>query len=178
MSRTDFSKSRTYWLSRTCFDHENFCRERPTPTYFHEACSNPNIRTPNRHDMDYFDEYENPSLEEIPFYQQLLTRLYRCLYFLSGPKFLVPFTGKCSNINHDFLLGYYYNKNYAPGATSLYTFTPSNIDRHFDDDFHSCTEIQNLPRWFELVHIQELVIPFNRFMWFKKIYFLSITLYL
>ena len=61
------------------------------------ACSNRISRTPNRLDRDYFDEYEYHSLDETPFYRKLLTGFNRCLYFLSGPNFLVPFIGKCSN---------------------------------------------------------------------------------
>ena len=68
---------------------------------FEIRTSNPILRTPNRRDPDYFDAYENPSLDQIPFYQSLLTRLYQCFYFLSGPKFLVPFIGKCSKFEID-----------------------------------------------------------------------------
>ena len=62
------------------------------------ACSNPIVRIPNRFDRDYFDEYEYHSLDEPPFYRKILTGFNRCLYFFSGPNFLVPFIGKCSNI--------------------------------------------------------------------------------
>ena len=61
------------------------------------ACSNPILRIPNRRDRDYFDEYVNHSLDETPFYRKLLTGFHRWLYFLSGPNFLVPFIGKCSD---------------------------------------------------------------------------------
>ena len=61
------------------------------------ACLNQILRIPNGFDLDYFDPYESSYSEEIQ--SKLLVRLYRLIYFLSGPKFLVPFLGKCSNIN-------------------------------------------------------------------------------
>ena len=70
----------------------------------HSACSNPILRIPNRRDQDYFDEYDNPSFEQIPLNQKVLAYMYRCLYFLSGPKFLVPFIGKCSKFYRRILL--------------------------------------------------------------------------
>ena len=63
---------------------------------YNVSCSNPIFRIPNRRDRNYFDEYENPSYEQTPFYQTQLIRLHQCLYVLSGPNFLVPFIGKCS----------------------------------------------------------------------------------
>ena len=58
-----------------------------------KLCSKLYERIPNRRDSDYFDSYQNPDWEPTPFYQKLM---YRCLYFLSGPKFLVPFIGSRS----------------------------------------------------------------------------------
>ena len=58
----------------------------------------PYKRIQNRRDSDYFDLYENPHWEPTPFHQKLFTGLYRCLYFSSGPKFLLPFIGTRSKL--------------------------------------------------------------------------------
>ena len=50
-------------------------------------------RIPNRRDQDYFYEYKNVELEQISWYQQLLNFISRCLYFMTGPKFIVPILG-------------------------------------------------------------------------------------
>ena len=58
-----------------------------------KLCSKLYKRVPNRRDSDYFDSYENPHWKQTPFFLKVSTRSYQFLYFLSGPKFLVPFIG-------------------------------------------------------------------------------------
>ena len=51
---------------------------------------------PIQRDSDYYDLYENPSWKPVLWYHRLLNSIYRCLYFISGPKFIVLITGDCS----------------------------------------------------------------------------------
>ena len=50
-------------------------------------------RIPNRRDQDYFDLYEIAQLKQTLWYQQLFNFISRCLYFMTGPKFVVPILG-------------------------------------------------------------------------------------
>ena len=50
-------------------------------------------RFPNREDRDYFYLYENPQFQQIVWYQQLFNFISRCLYLVTGPKFVVPILG-------------------------------------------------------------------------------------
>ena len=50
-------------------------------------------RIPNRRDQDYFDLYEIAQLKQTLWYQQLFNFIPRCLYFMTGPKFVVPILG-------------------------------------------------------------------------------------
>ena len=50
----------------------------------------------NHRDPDYFDLYDNPDWKPTTLYQEVITRISRCLYFLSGPKVMVPLIGECS----------------------------------------------------------------------------------
>ena len=54
-------------------------------------------RIPNRQDPDYFDLYGNPSWEPPLWYHRPINLFRRCLYFMSGPKFVVPITGNGSS---------------------------------------------------------------------------------
>ena len=50
-------------------------------------------RIPNRRDEEYFYSYKNAEFAETPWYQQLFNFISRCLYFMTGPKFVVPILG-------------------------------------------------------------------------------------
>ena len=50
-------------------------------------------RIPNRRDQDYFYLYENPQFQQIAWYQELFNFIFRCLYSMTGPKFVVPILG-------------------------------------------------------------------------------------
>ena len=50
-------------------------------------------RIPNRRDQDYFNLYDNPQFQQIVWYQQVFNFISRCLYFMTGPKFVVPILG-------------------------------------------------------------------------------------
>ena len=50
-------------------------------------------RIPNRREQDYFYSYKNSDFIETPWYQQLFNFISRCLYFMTGPKFVVPILG-------------------------------------------------------------------------------------
>ena len=50
-------------------------------------------RIPNRREQDYFYSYKNAEFAKIPWYQQLFNFISRCLYFMTGPKFVVPILG-------------------------------------------------------------------------------------
>ena len=50
-------------------------------------------RIPNRKDSDYFDSYENLYWRPTPWYNQIFNWIYRFLYFITGPKFVVPILG-------------------------------------------------------------------------------------
>ena len=51
-------------------------------------------RTPSRRDHQYyFDLYDNPQWKEIPWYSKFFNSIYRCLYFMTGPSFIVPILG-------------------------------------------------------------------------------------
>ena len=54
---------------------------------------NPIERIPNRRDEDYFYVYKNTELKQISWCQQLLNFISRCLYIMTGPKFIVPILG-------------------------------------------------------------------------------------
>ena len=58
-------------------------------------------RIPNRQDQDYFDVYKNAEFKQISCYQRLLNFISRCLYFLTGPKFLLPILGMVQIILQD-----------------------------------------------------------------------------
>lgn len=48
---------------------------------------------PNPRDPDYFYLYQNPTFKESRWYSQLFNHIHRCLYFMTGPKFVVPILG-------------------------------------------------------------------------------------
>ena len=50
-------------------------------------------RIPNRREQDYFYPYNNAEFAETPWYQQLFNFISQCLYFMTGPKFVVPILG-------------------------------------------------------------------------------------
>ena len=50
-------------------------------------------RIPNQRDEEYFYTYKNAEFIETPWYQQLFNFISRCLYFITGPKFVVPILG-------------------------------------------------------------------------------------
>ena len=50
-------------------------------------------RIPNRRDEDYFHLYANAEFKQISWYRRLFTFISRCLYFITGPKFVVPILG-------------------------------------------------------------------------------------
>ena len=50
-------------------------------------------RIPNPRDQDYFYSYENAEFTKIAWYQQLFNFISRCLYFITGPKVVVPILG-------------------------------------------------------------------------------------
>ena len=50
-------------------------------------------RIPNRRDQDYFYSYKNAEFTKIPWYKKLFHFIFRCLYFMTGPKFVVPILG-------------------------------------------------------------------------------------
>ena len=50
-------------------------------------------RIPNRRDEEYFYSYKNADFTPIPWYKQLFNFISRCLYFMTGPKFVVPILG-------------------------------------------------------------------------------------
>ena len=50
-------------------------------------------RIPNRREQDYFYPYKNAEFQQIPWYQQLFNFISRSLYFMTGPKFVVPILG-------------------------------------------------------------------------------------
>jgi len=52
-----------------------------------------NERIPNRKDSDYFDSYENLYWRPTPWYKRIFNFIYRFLYFITGPKFVVPILG-------------------------------------------------------------------------------------
>ena len=54
---------------------------------------NSNKRIPNRKDSDYFDSYENLYWRPTPWYKRIFNFIYRFLYFITGPKFVVPILG-------------------------------------------------------------------------------------
>ena len=45
---------------------------------------------------DYYDSYENPDWKPTPWYKKLFNLIYRWLYFMTGPKFVVPLIGNYS----------------------------------------------------------------------------------
>ena len=47
-------------------------------------------RIPNPNDSDYFDPYENSNWKSTPWYNRII---HRFLYFITGPKFVVPILG-------------------------------------------------------------------------------------
>ena len=50
-------------------------------------------RIPNPKDPDYFYPYENPEWKPASLDNQIFNFIYRCLYFMTGPKFVVPTLG-------------------------------------------------------------------------------------
>lgn len=44
-------------------------------------------------DSDDYDIYENPKWKPKTWYQRLLNQLFKILYCLTGPKFIVPIIG-------------------------------------------------------------------------------------
>ena len=50
-------------------------------------------RIQNRRDPDYFNLYENDDWRPSPWYQKLFHFIYRILYFMTGPKFVVSVLG-------------------------------------------------------------------------------------
>ena len=50
-------------------------------------------RIPNRRDEDYFYLYEHAEFKPISWYRRLFSFISRCLYFITGPKFVVPILG-------------------------------------------------------------------------------------
>ena len=50
-------------------------------------------RIPNRKDSDYFDSYENCYWRPIPWYNRIFNFISRCLYFMTGPKCVIPIVG-------------------------------------------------------------------------------------
>ena len=54
---------------------------------------NSNKRIPNRKGSDYFDSYENLNWRPTPWYKRILNFIYRFLYFITGPKFVIPILG-------------------------------------------------------------------------------------
>ena len=60
-----------------------------------------NERIPNHKDSDYFDLYENLDWKPTPWYKRILNFIYRFLYFITGPKFIVPISGMVIKENRD-----------------------------------------------------------------------------
>ena len=60
---------------------------------------NSNKRIPNRKDSDYFDSYENLYWRPTPWYKRIFNFIYRFLYFITGPKFVVPILGFVQDIS-------------------------------------------------------------------------------
>ena len=52
-----------------------------------------NERIPNGKDSDYFDSYVNIYWRPTPWYNRFFNFIYRFLYFITGPKFIVPILG-------------------------------------------------------------------------------------
>ena len=52
-----------------------------------------NERIQNRKDSDYFDSYENLYWRPTPWYKRIFNFIYRFLYFITGPQFVVPILG-------------------------------------------------------------------------------------
>ena len=50
-------------------------------------------RIPNQRDEEYFYSYKNAEFTSIPWYQRLFNFIFRCLYFMTGPKFVIPILG-------------------------------------------------------------------------------------
>ena len=62
---------------------------------------NSNERIPNRKDSAYFDSYENPDWKSTPWYNRIFNFIYRVLYFITGPKFVVTILGNVpEKFNH------------------------------------------------------------------------------
>ena len=56
----------------------------------------PNIKHHyNDYNEYYYDLYEDFDSKPTPWYKKLLNAMSRCLYFMTGPKFLVPIIGDC-----------------------------------------------------------------------------------
>ena len=64
----------------------------------------------NHRDPDYFDLYDNPDWKPTTLYQEVITRMSRCLYLLSGPKVLIPLIEECSKYKtHTFFIQIVYS---------------------------------------------------------------------
>ena len=50
-------------------------------------------RIPNPKDSDYFDLYENLNWRPEPWYNRFFNFLRRFIYFITGPKFVLPILG-------------------------------------------------------------------------------------
>ena len=92
-STTNSVRSLYYeWIRRwLCLD--------PTPVILYKIYNIPYLiwtqvkRIPNRREEDYFDLYENEQFQPIPWYQKIFNFISQCLYFMTGPKFVVPLLG-------------------------------------------------------------------------------------
>ena len=58
-----------------------------------DVLKTPIERIPDRRDHDYFYCYKNLDWRPIPSYKRFLNFVAKCLYFMTGPKFVVPILG-------------------------------------------------------------------------------------
>ena len=80
--RIEFKNDQKFW---TCAKLSNLVKILSLITW--------SERIPNRKDSDYFDLYENFIWKATPWYKRFFNFIYRFIYFIIGPKFIVPILG-------------------------------------------------------------------------------------
>ena len=91
-----------FWIANYCYFEQVKVSTILYKLLTYDLFWNSNESNPYPTDSDDYSLYENPHWKPIPWYSKVINSIYQCLFTMTGPKFLVPFIGKCFRKNSGF----------------------------------------------------------------------------